>query len=360
MKVLVIGLKGLPAKGGAAAMGEALIRCISSDAEFTVCSQESYRTSEVGLDIRVAQRYFMEIAQGAVGTFIYYIQCMFFALRRRRWDLIHLHHAESGFITPLLSLFYPCIVTIHGLYYDENDPKFSSWTNVFFRFATHLNVILCKEVICVSQIDYHKLKSMFPSRNISYIPNGVETSKIEKVEKEKFTIVFSAARVYSIKGLHYLLDAIELLDIDINLNVIGDLNHETGYKERILAHPVINKVKFLGLITDKSELRYQLSRAELFVFPSTKEAMSMMLLEVVDLSIPIIASDIPQNTCLFSNNEMLFFKSEDSKDLAIKITDFYANKHSAIERCNNAKNRLETQYNWTKIGRQYLKIYREL
>jgi len=44
-----------------------------------------------------------------------------------------------------------------------------------------------------------------------------------------------------------------------------------------------------------------------------------MLLETAWTKTPIICSDIPQNSSVFSDDEVLFFKDGDSIDLAKKI-----------------------------------------
>ena len=61
-------------------------------------------------------------------------------------------------------------------------------------------------------------------------------------------------------------------------------------------------------------------KSKLFIFPSLFENMSMMLLEAISLKANIICSDIPANTLIFSNDEILFFKNNDSNDLAEKFS----------------------------------------
>ena len=59
-------------------------------------------------------------------------------------------------------------------------------------------------------------------------------------------------------------------------------------------------------------------KLKLFIFPSRVEGMSNMLLEVLSLK-NVIASNIPANTTIFNDNEIIFFNNEDHDDLARKI-----------------------------------------
>jgi glycosyltransferase involved in cell wall biosynthesis len=61
------------------------------------------------------------------------------------------------------------------------------------------------------------------------------------------------------------------------LIVAGDLEQINDYKKEILRLSEGLNVHFVGLIKDKNTLLSIISNADLFIFPSTLEAMSMML-----------------------------------------------------------------------------------
>ena len=91
---------------------------------------------------------------------------------------------------------------------------------------------------------------------------------------------------------------------------IGDLNHEKNYKKNLIDPLTPNlKIEFKKVIYDKNILFKEILSSKYFVFPSLIEAMSTMLLEVASLGVPIICSNIVQNRDVFSDDEVLFFKS---------------------------------------------------
>ena len=68
---------------------------------------------------------------------------------------------------------------------------------------------------------------------------------------------------------------------------MGDLNQMPVYRQQLLHLAAGNdkRIRFIPFISSQSLLMGLIQRARLFVFPSTNEAMSMMLLEVAALGV---------------------------------------------------------------------------
>ena len=93
---------------------------------------------------------------------------------------------------------------------------------------------------------------VFLRRKINTIPNGIDIINIKiKSSYNQDSIVFAAARIYEIKGLHLLLKAMSRNDDKRKLIVIGDLNHVKSYKTKIKELSKNLNVTFLGMIKDK-------------------------------------------------------------------------------------------------------------
>lgn len=360
-RIAVIGLKGLPAFGGAASVGENIIGQLKDKYDFTVLSVSSHTSAGNTSVNGIRQVVFKKRGSGALNTFIYYWKSLFYVLFRR-FDLIQLHHAESGFITPFLRLKYKVIVTFHGIY-NYKDPKFTGMQNWLFRFSEKLNVKFANTVVSVSNPDAAYIKEKY-GRKIQYIPNGINISEtalsiIEHKKPEDY-ILFAAGRIYDIKGLHLLLEAMKLSGDKTLIKIAGDINQIPSYKEKIETMlPGLN-TEFVGLIKDKTVLMQLVVDAKLFVFPSLTEAMSMMLLEVVSMKTPVIASDIPSNKAVFAEDEMLFFKSNDSDDLKQKLEFAIRNPEIMLRNAHNAYNKLSENYTWAVISKQYDTLYQKL
>lgn len=361
-RIAIIGLKGLPAFGGAASVGESLITALNDSFHFTVLSVSSHSNVNDRFVNGIQQIVFINHGKGALNTFLYYLKSLWYVFFHYDYDIIHLHHAESGFITPFLRIRYKVVVTFHGIY-KQNDPKFSKIHNWFFRFSERLNVIWANEIISVSKPDSLYIEKRY-GRKIHYIPNGISINNklFEKVIKkqQKDYILFAAGRIYEIKGLHILLDAMETMDTNVKVLIAGDINQVPEYSAMIKEKSKDLKTEFLGLIKDKNKLMKLVADAKLFVFPSLTEAMSMMLLEVVSMKTPVIASDIPSNKAIFTNKEVLFFKNNESEDLKEKLTFALSNIDQMNSMAKKAYEKLKIEYTWEKIADEYSYIFNKV
>jgi glycosyltransferase involved in cell wall biosynthesis len=360
-KVVVVGLKGLPAFGGAATVGENIINELKDQYDFTILSVSSHTKLKSGLYNGCKQVVFSNYGKGGINTLLYYLRCAFHCLFHN-YDLVHLHHAESGFITPILKIKNKVIVTFHGVFLNK-DPKFSGVQNRFFRFSEKLNVKYADEVVSVSKPDADFIYDKY-HRNIIYIPNGIKmvdlsTDQVKKEQKQKY-IAFAAGRIYTIKGLHLLLQAAKKNKLNTEIRIAGDLDQVPSYKKEILQLSEGMYITFLGLIKEKIKLLTFLAEAELFVFPSLTEAMSIMLLEAVSTKVPIIASDIPSNRAVFNDDEVLFFKNDDSNDLADKLEYAAENKTAMLVKAEKAFDKLLKNNTWTIVSEKYNKLYQNI
>lgn len=358
IKIAVIGLKGLPAFGGAATVGENIIMQLKDQFEFTVFSTHPYTNLNTCNYNGIKQIVFKGRDKGALTTFVYYVKSMFYCLFVKKFDLIHLHHAESGFIAPFLRMKYEIIVTFHGVYGNKIDPKFNRYANLFFRFSEKMNIKFANKVISVSDIDRNYCKMKY-GREIEYIPNGINKIDYKAIDK-KYEFLFIAARIYEIKGLHLLLKAIKEYKIIGKLLVIGDLNQQSAYKKQILDLSNELDVEFVPLIKNKDKLFEYIRASKIFIFPSLFEAMSMILLEVVSLKVPVIASDIEANRNIFDPEEITYFRSNDYEDLAINLSYCIHNIQSICKKAELAYTKVIEYYTWSKIGTSYSVIYNDL
>jgi glycosyltransferase involved in cell wall biosynthesis len=216
----------------------------------------------------------------------------------------------------------------------------------------------------VSLIDARYLQTTY-KKPVFYIPNGIEEpSSIDHTKVPAMLsecgvdpgdyILFAAGRMVPLKGCHLLLEAYRGLQCYPKLLVVGDLSHVPDYEDR-LRRLADARVTFIPLVTDKAVLYGLLRHCRLFVFPSTDEAMSMMLLEAISMGAPVLCSDIPQNTILCK--DMLFFKSGDVQDLKEKLS--WAIDHMEIMRtqANNARIAVTQLYRWNHIVAEYEHLY---
>jgi len=358
-RIAVIGLKGLPSFGGAASVGENIINELKDQYDFTVYSISSHTNLKSGYYNGYKQIVFRKIPFKRLNTLYYYIVSALHALIFGNYDLIHLHHRDAAFILIILKLKYKVIITTHGSFFVRPKWKKYKW---FFQINEKYFVKKADIVTCVSLEEKRKYKNII-NLNTIYIPNGIKACV--NLNEVKFTqykpyLFFGAGRIIRSKGLDILLKALKNINYRGYLLVAGDIEQTRDYKEEILKLSEGLNVKFLGLIKDKHDLLVVIKNAFLFIFPSNKEAMSMMLLEGASVKSPIICSDILANKEIFNDEEVLFFKTDDVNDLSKKILYALSNYSEMVKKADKAYQKLINNYNWEEISLQYNYLFRKL
>ncbi len=359
--IAVIGLKGLPAFGGAATVGENLIGELHAQYCFTIFSVKSHAQSDYSLG-DVKQVVLPGCIWKKINVLMYYIQAAIAVLfaKRGTFDIIHLHHTDAAFIAPFLRLRYKLILTSHAR--PQDGGKWSTFVKIFFRINERIAVHSANVFTTVSKSlrDLYKRKYNIDAQ---YIPNGVNAQLKDNGISSKTSepyIFFSAGRIIPIKGLHLLIEALKKIDYKGSLKVAGNIDHLPEYKTQIMQQAQGLNIEFLGLIKDKAKLLAYAQGAQLFVMPSLTEAMSIMLLEVGLMKTPMLVSDIEAITNVFDDDEVLFFKSGDVNNLAEKLKLALAEKDMMHDLANKAFDKLMKRYQWKDIAWQYAHLYNSL
>ena len=364
MNIAYLGIKGLPSKGGAERVVEAIVRRLAGQHKLTVYCNSRYTPKGVQVPgvrlIRVPTlpgKYLQAISL--------FVLSALHALFRGNYDLVHVHNAEACFVVPLLRLRYRVIATSHGPAYARE--KWGWFGKALIRLGDYAYAWFPNTLTSVSRPLADEYERRY-GRRVYYLPNGVENHPPLDMDAAAATleanrvggdyILFTAGRLDPTKGCHLLLQAFAWLEDSIQLVVVGDMTTVPTYA-RELQQMADGRVRFVPFIESKSELFGIVQNARFFVFPSTIEAMSMMLLEVASLGIPVVCSDIPENTNVLGEHA-LYFKSGDVDGLANKLR--WALDHAEALRAlgSAAQVWVKQNYSWDVIAEQYEKLYQQM
>lgn len=355
-KIAVFGVKGFPAFGGASRANEEVVNILKDKYDYTIYSVSTH-TDKNGIYNGCYQKVFKGYNNKRLNTLFYYLKSTFHALFFAKYDVIQINHTSSGFIVPILRLRYRVVSTARGII-PKDDNKWSKIDKFFFNLSSYLFFRFSNHVISVSEPHIEIFKK-FTKKRISYIPNGVNLISLRK-EPTDHNILFAAGRIISLKGGHTLLEALNIIDYDKKVIFIGSLDHTPKYKEELLRLAIDRDVDFIGLIKEKMKLFEYVNNASIFVFPSFNEGLSNMLLEVASLKTPLICSDIPENKAVFSDDEVLYFKTGDASDLASKILWAKENPSLMKKKADRAYQKLIDKFMWKDIAKKYSEIYEVL
>ena len=362
-KIVFFGIKYFPSKGGTSRVVENLILNLANDYDVTIFC---YKNSQAKNHIQgVSVIEIPEIKLGSIGVFLYFLLCYSHIRLIGKYDIVHAHKIDSFYFLNGLTKNASVIATAHEAPYKRD--KWSRFAKAFFkvcekRFLSFNGVkTAISKPLCEFYKEKHGVEVLFVPNGINLFEKGPDDSKNNfqsiKAPFDSPFVLFAARRIMGTKGLHTMLKAYKKIDYKGNIFIAGELDNYPSYMKQIKTLSRGMNVYFLGFVNPLSALLDLVNKCEYFVFPSETEGMSIMLLEVASTGKPIIASDIPENTQVFDENDVLFFKSKDVIDLADKLTWAEKNKSAFKSLGVNAKNKVNNKYTWDRISLEYISLY---
>jgi glycosyltransferase involved in cell wall biosynthesis len=365
-RIAYIGTKSMPSTAGADRVVEAIVRGLDKQlySPRVYCSaRETPRTAAVpGADLKILPA----LSGKHLHAVSLFSLAALHALFLGDYDLVHVHNVEACFVLPLLRLRYRVISTSHGP--AQVLDKWSKLAKALIGLTEYPFVFLSNCATSVSQPLALEYKRRY-GKDVRYIPNGVDVDahidtqaaeellKATGVDRGSY-VLFAAGRIIAAKGCHLLLEAYRGLDSDLKLLIVGDASHVPSYEQR-LRQMADDRVRFIPFIASKDTLFGLVQNCRLFVFPSTAEAMSMMLLEAASLGVPILCSDIPANVSVLPELAT-FFESGNAADLKAKLRWSLENPDAVELLAARAQDWVEAHYRWDVIIREYELLYETL
>ncbi|WP_307038242.1 glycosyltransferase [Arthrobacter sp. B3I4] len=163
-------------------------------------------------------------------------------------------------------------------------------------------------------------------RKVLPLSNGIDAAAYELNPGEEApahtspTVLF-AGRLAEEKHIDVLIDAVSKTpeELDIHLEIVGGGEVRPALETQVERLGLPDRVKFLGLASDE-ELRRAYLGADLFCMPGTAELQSLVTLEAMSASTPVVLADAMALPHLVRDGENGFlFTPNDSDDLAAKI-----------------------------------------
>ncbi|HCW07679.1 MAG TPA: hypothetical protein DGG95_09995 [Cytophagales bacterium] len=368
MKIVVYGVKTFPSRGGTDRVAENLIVQLKDQFDITLYCYKDPQAQTHMNGIKVVE--FTPWLKGALGVFIYFFISALHLLFEKDVHLVHAHKTDCAFFIPLLRLRFKVIATSHEAPYTRD--KWNRFAKLYFQIAERIFIKTSTIATCISEplTQFYEKKY---HRKVHFIPNGINMDDPASYDlqaalrfipssasiHERY-ILFSARRLMSTKGCHTLLEALRKINYQGQVFIAGELDENDPYQKQLQKLAEGLRVYFLGFVNPLPALLALVAKAELFVFPSEIEGMSIMLLEVASVGKPIIASNIPENLQVFNATEVLYFASKNVNDLGEKILFALANPEKMENLGATCQKRVYTDYLWKNIALLYQQLYLSL
>jgi len=278
-------------------------------------------------------------------------------IRQRNYDLNHTHFLFPDGIIALIAKRFTrlaYIITAHGSdvpgynphrFLREHRLLFPLWNKVTQRAS---------QIACPSEY----LKSLILKQNselqVDVIPNGIDSDKFDP-GKQKQKRILVVTRMLERKGVQYILKALEGLDLNHEIHIVGDGPYLQTLKA--LADKLKVHAKFWGQLDNASGPLIELyETSDIFILASEAENFPVVLLEAMAAGMAIVTTKGTGCTEVVGNTALLV---EPRDPIAIReaLVKLVSNHDFCVELGQAARKRLENNFSWTAVAKQYNDVY---
>ncbi len=285
------------------------------------------------------------------------------------FQLIHCHTPSASVVGRIAAQKHKIkvIYTAHGFHFFKGAP-IKNWL-LFYPVEKILSKYT-DVLITINKEDFAFAQKHMNAKKIVYV-HGVgvnsfefrkgnsEKDKCEKIEKINDEIVLLSVGELNKNKNH--IEVIKELEKIKELNwkyiICGAGELEKFLKKYVERQRLCKKILFLGYRNDMKNI-YQI--ADIFIFPSKREGLSVALMEAMSSGLPVVCSDIRGNRDLVENGKNGFLIKQNSLEdyiekIKILIDDSELRKHMG-----NYSRLLVRDYDIKSVRKEMKDIYREV
>lgn len=172
--------------------------------------------------------------------------------------------------------------------------------------------------------------------------------------------LLTVSRLTAQKSLDTLLDAVALLrarGIDATLCVVGDGERRGALEEQATRLKIKDRVEFVGMLPQAELPRYY-SACDVFVLPSVREGMGLVLAEALLCGAPVVATNSGGIPDLVRDGETgLLFPERDAPALADALEKLARDPTLAARLAENGKRWVEEHYAPERVAGDFVEVY---
>jgi len=292
-----------------------------------------------------------------------------------KFDVVHAHDWLVAYAAKTLKNSYdiPLVSTIHATESGRNKGIYDE-TQRYINDTEWLLTYESSEVIVNSNYMKLELQRLFglPFEKINVVPNGINVNAFSGVERDyefrrqyaadNEKIILFMGRLVNEKGVQHLIDAMpKVLEHynDAKLVIAGKGGMLDELREKVEFLGISQKVYFAGYLNSK-QVPKMYKCADISVFPSTYEPFGIVALEAMLAGTPTVVSDTGGLNEIINHgvNGMKSYTGNPNS-LADSILTLLYDKQLCSEITKNAKQKVKTEYNWTKLAQDTHFVYQK-
>lgn len=287
--------------------------------------------------------------------------------KKYKYEFIHCHTPIGSVIARSAAhkTNTPIIYTAHGFHFYKGAPL-KNWL-VFYpveKFFSRWTDVL----VLINQEDYKRAERKFKAKKTYYVPGvGIDLNRYKKCTENddirdefnipsKAKVILSVGEVNRNKNHKLGITSISKLNDDSIYYIIcgqGKLIEENRKLAKALG--VDNRVIFAGY---RSDVERFYNTADIFLFPSLREGLSVSMMEAMAMGVPIICNSIRGNTDLIDDgiNGVLI---NNTVEEAVKAIKLLLNNSSLRESISMAEREKIEQFGLDNVMDKMRNIYTE-
>lgn len=278
----------------------------------------------------------------------------------RQYDVVHTHNTACQYYVAIASVFARCklVTTEHST---DNRRR----GNLFWKWIDKWMYSRYERVICISEetkrnLVYHLYgKDLVFSDKYLTIYNGIDLTKYVhpsvRISNGNSYVILMVGAFRWQKDQQTIVNALSLLGQNYKVCFAGAGEQKLMEKCKILAKQlnVINRVEFLGAITDIPQL---LQTVDVIVQSSHVDGFCLAAVEGMASGKPVIASDIPGLGDIVGGYGILF-PHEDYKALAMEIRKVCEDREYCEEVVRRCQKRAR-MFDISVMVKKYMDVYK--
>ena len=268
----------------------------------------------------------------------------------KKYDIVHAHNVPSA--KAMKNAKGKKILTLHGIFSEQIDMLHGKTTGKISQ-KYEIDALESADAITVVSKDAkeHYSKLGF---DVHLIPNAIDIDALPKSENRMFEKqIIYVGRLSKEKGILELLSVSKELPGDVNLIIVGNGPEEDNVK---IASKQEN-IHYLGYLPPEKTIPL-IRGSEILIQPSLTEGISSTILESIVCKTAIIATNVGGNGEILTNRKTgILVKNHD--EILGSIKDLMINLDFRLLLTDNAFKEIQN-YDWSKIGNEYLNIYKKL
>ena len=299
---------------------------------------------------------------------------LFKLINNNTYDIVHSHTSKAGFISRFI-----CNLTNQYNIHTAHDFYYRAFKNGFkrkiFILLEKFSSSFADKILFVSEavLESAVIERVAPNTKLYFVSNGVipknnfvlgatlSVNESKTPKNGKYKIVGVVSRLVENKSVDTFIKAaieIEKKDPNVKFIIIGNgplLNELQKIGSELLKK---DKLSFLDNVKTKKELESIVKTFDVFLFPTIREGLGIVILEAFDLGIPVLTTNLaPMNTIVTNNVNGFLCQEKKYKDFAKKTLEVLNNDSLRIKFILESYKILNAKFNLKEVNKKIIKIY---